>query len=298
MKKKTLKIETVHQCNCCLGNKTLHPLVSVIDLSKANRIDFSIKFNFYSILLIENECDEFMYGRKSHDYSNATLVFLLPGQSLQMDEDKFLPRKGWLLAFHPLLICGSTLGIHIDHYTFFSYRTDEALHLSSREKTKALECLHNIEQELQHTTDRHSKKLISKYIELLSDYCSRFYERQFITRHEIHKPILEKLEIWLDECIQSGKLKGETLPSVESCSAILNISPHYFNDLLRFETGKTIDEYFQSKQIEAAKKMLLDETYPINRIAKALGFPNIHYFSELFLKITGMTPAEYRLSRN
>lgn len=298
MKKKTLKIETVHQCNCCLGNKTLHPLVSVIDLSRSTRIDVSIKFNFYSILLIENERDEFIYGRTPHDYSSATLVFLSPGQSLQTDEDKPLPRKGWLLAFHPLLICGTTLGMHLDHYTFFSYRRDEALHLSSREKTKILECFNNIGQELQHAVDRHSKKLISRHIELLLDYCSRFYERQFITRHEVHKPILDKLEIWLNKYIQSGKLENKTLPSIKSCSAILHLSPDYFNDLLKFETGKTIDEYFQSKQIETAKKMLLDETYHISRIAQTLGFPNTHYFSELFQKITGMTPVEYRLSQN
>lgn len=259
MKKNTLKIETVHQCNCCLGNKTLHPLVSVIDLSKASLTDYSIKFNFYTLLLIENECNEFAFGRKHYDYSNATLTFLSPGQSLQMDNNRPLPRKGWLLAFHPHLIHSTTLGMNIDTYTFFSYRADEALHLSMREKTKAIECLNNIGQELQYAIDRHSKILISRWVELLLDYCSRFYERQFITRSEVNKQIIAKTELLLDAYIQSGKLKSKLLPSSEYCSDLLNLSPHYFNDLLKFETGKAIEEYFQLKRIEVAKNMLLDK---------------------------------------
>lgn len=296
--KKTLKIETVHQCNCCLGNKTLHPLVSAIDLSKANLTDYSIKFNFYTILLIENECNDFINGRKYYDYSNATLLFLSPGQSIQMEESKPLPRNGWLLAFHPHLICGTTLGMNINNYTFFSYRANEALHLSLREKTKAIECFTNIEQELQHAIDRHSKIIISRLIELFLDYCTRFYERQFITRNEVNKQILDKMELLLDEYIQSGKLKSNVLPSAEYCSGILHLSPHYFSDLLKVETGKTIDEYFQFKRIENAKKMLRDMDSSVSRVAEKLGFANVQYFSKLFQKITGVTPDEYRLTQN
>ena len=298
MKKNTLKIDTVHQCNSCMGNKTLHPLVSVIDLSKANLTDYSIKFNFYTILLIENECDEYIYGRKYYDYSNATLVFLSPGQSIELDRKKALPQKGWLLAFHPHLICGTTLDTHINCYTFFSYLPDEALHLSLREKTKIIECLNNIEQELEHAIDRHSKVLISRHIELLLDYCSRFYERQFITRCEANKKILGKMEAMLDEYIQSGKLESKTLPSAEYCSNILSLSPCYFNDLLKFETGKTIELYFQLKRIEVAKSMLLGEVGNISQVAKKLGFPSVQNFSRLFQKMTGIVPGEYRVSQN
>lgn len=296
MKRDLLNIETVHECNCCLGSKTLHPLVSVIDLSKAKLTDYSIKFNFYTILLIENECDVFVYGRKSHDYSNATLVFLSPGQSIKMDESRPLSCSGWLLAFHPHLICDTTLGMNIDHYTFFSYQSNEALHLSQREETKVIECLLNIEQELQHAIDRHSKTLISRHLELLLDYCCRFYERQFITRCEINCELLSQMELLLDKYIQSGKLESKIFPTTKYCANALHLSPHYFSDLLKFETGKTIDEYFQAKRIEAARQMLLSEDSTVSRVAQRLGFPNVHYFSKLFQKITGVLPEEHKLN--
>lgn len=298
MKKETLKIDTVHQCNCCLGNKTLHPLVSVINLSKADLTNYSITFNFYTILLIENECNEFIYGRKNYDYSSATLIFLPPGQSLQMDKNKPLPRKGWLLAFHPHLIYNTTLYTHIEAYTFFGYRPDEALHLSLREKTKTIECLNHIEQELQHAIDNHSRTLISRHIELLLDYCSRFHERQFITRCEANKKIFHKMEALLNEYIQSDKLKNRILPSVEYCADLLGLSSSYFIDLLKFETGKTLDLYFQLKRIEVAKSMLLDKNNNAVQVARELGFPNVQYFSKLFQKMTGTAPNEYRLSQN
>ena len=298
MKKNTLKIDTIHQFNCCLGNKTLHPQISIIDLSKATRTNSSAKVNFYTILLIENESNEYIYGRKYYDYSNATMIFLPPGQFLQIDENKPLPPKGWLLAFHPYLICGTTLDLHINNYSFFAYRTDEALHLSLREKNKAIECLNHIEQELQHDIDRYSKILISRYIELLLDYCSRFYERQFITRCETNKSILCKMEVLLNEYFQSDKLENKTLPSSEYCANILCLSPYYFNDLLKFETGKTLDVYFELKRIEIAKKMLLDKDCNVNQVVKKLGFSSIQYFSKLFQKITGTAPNAYRLNQN
>lgn len=156
----------------------------------------------------------------------------------------------------------------------------------------------NIGDELQHAIDCHSKTLISRYIELLLDYCSRFYERQFITRNEANKVILNKTDILLDEYIQSGGLENSVLPSAEYCSNFLHLSPHYFNDLLLFETGKNIYEYFQQKRLETAKKMLLDKNNTVSIVANKLGYSNVQYFSRLFKKVTGIAPHEYRLSQN
>lgn len=293
-----MKIETVHQCNCCLGCKTLHPLVSAIDLSEAMLMQSIIKFDFYTILLMESQSEHFIYGRQNYDYSNGTMVFLTPGQSIHIEEDSVLPQKGWILAFHPELICGTSLGQNIKNYTFFFYRSKEALQLSIREKQKVLECLGSIRQELQHAIDCHSKTLISRYIELLLDYCSRFYERQFITRCEANKSVIRQTNILLDDYIQFGKLKNGVLPSNEYCADILQLSPHYFRDLLKFETGKSIYEYAQAKRLEAAKKMLLEANTSVGMVADQLGYPNVQYFSQLFKKITGVAPSEYRLSEN
>lgn len=298
MKEKILNLETVHQCNCCMGNKTLHPLVSAIDLSKANLTERTLKFDFYTILLIEGQAEDFMCGRKYYDYSNATMIFLTPGQSINMRENKVSPQKGWLLAFHPTLLYGTSLDEHIDKYTFLFYQLNESLHLSLREKTKAIECIYNIEQELRHAIDCHSKTLISRYIELLLDYCSRFYERQFITRNEVNKMILNQTDNFLVEYIEMGQLKSKGLPSMEYCGEIFHLSPHYFNDLLKIETGKSSDEYFQFKRIEAAKKMLLNGKLSVSQISDQLGFPSVQYFSRLFRKMLGISPNEYQLSQN
>lgn len=298
MKENILNIATVHQCNCCLGNKTLHPLVSVIDLSKADLQQRTLKFDFYTILLLEEETHDFMYGRRYYDYSNATVVFLTPGQSFRADEGMMFSRKGWLLAFHPDLIYHTSLGRHIKDYTFFSYHPMESLHLSLREKNRVIECFNNIGQELQHAIDCHSKTLISRYIELLLDYCSRFYERQFITRNEANKVILQKTERLLDEYISSGRLKNNVYPTDEYCAGILHLSPSYFSDLLKFETGKNLYEYFQLKRMETSKQMLSDKNYTVAMVAKQLGFSNVQYFSCLFKKITGMAPNEYRVGEN
>lgn len=298
MNRKVLNIETVHQCNCCLGCKTLHPLVSIIDLSKANLGQRSIKFDFYAILLIESDANDYIYGRKYYDYSTAALVFLTPGESIKIDKRKILSPKGWLLAFHPDLLRYTSLGKNIKCYSFFFYKLNEALHLSLREKAKAVECLQNIGEELQHAIDCHSKTIISRYIELLLDYCARFYERQFITRCEANKVTVGQTDMLLDEYIQSGKLRNGILPSAEYCAKELQLSAHYLNDLLRFETGKNIDEYFQLKRLEASKKMLTTENTTVSMVVEKLGYANVQSFSRLFKKLTGVAPNEYKFTRN
>lgn len=298
MKENILNIETVHECNCCLGYKTLHPLVSVINLSQANLEQCTIKFDFYTVIMMEGDVEDFLYGRKYYDYSNASLLFLTPGKSIKIDHSELLRRKGWLLAFHPDLLYRTSLGKHIGNYSFFFYKLEEALHLSLREKNKIVDCLHNIGEELEHAIDCHSKTLITRHIELLFDYCTRFYERQFITRCDANKPIIRQTNILLDEYIQSGKLKKGVLPSAEYCADKLRLSTRYFSDLLYFETGQNINEYFEFKRLEASKTMLLTSRNTVSGVAEKLGYPNVQYFSRLFKKITGIAPCDYRLAQN
>lgn len=207
-----LDIKTVYECNRCLGCKTLHPQVSLINLESPNLEQEAVKFEFYAILLIE-DCPDGCYccGRKYYDYSNATMVFLTPGEIFRMSENNTLPNKGYLLAFHPDLLFHTSLDNPIKNYTFFAYHKEEALHLSQRETAKVTCCLENIEDELHHAIDTHSGTILSRHIELLLDYCTRYYERQFITRENKNKAILEKLERLLDEYIISGKLENGQL---------------------------------------------------------------------------------------
>lgn len=297
MKENILHIKTVHQCNCCLGCKTLHPLVNVIDLAQTTPGQQAVKFDFYTVLLLENETEAYLYGRKYYDYSNASVVFFAPGQFLTAEGSGVLPQKGRLLVFHPDLICHTSLGRNIKNYTFFFYRPEEALHLSLREKTKVNECLNNIGEELRHAIDCYSKTLISRHIELLLDYCSRFYERQFITRNEANKEIVGNTDFLIDEYIRSGQLQSG-LPSAAYCAGLLHLSPHYFSDLLKFETGKSLYEYVQQKRLDTSRKLLLDKNNTVSMVAHQLGYANVQYFSCLFKKITGIAPQEYRLSQS
>ena len=294
MKEKILNLKTVHQCNHCMGNKTLHPLVSAIDLSKANLTERTLKFDFYTILLMEGQAEDFICGRKYYDYSNATMIFLTPGQSINMSEDKIFPQKGWLLAFHPTLLCGTSLDEHIDRYTFLFYQLNESLHLSLREKTKAIECICNIEQELKHAIDCHSKTLISRYIELLLDYCSRFYERQFVTREVVNRDLLTNFERILQQYFDSEKTSTIGLPSVQYCAEQMHLSPNYFGDLVKRETGKSAQEYIQLTTIDRAKELLIEGRKSVSEIAYELGFKYPHHLSRLFKKVVGYTPNEYK----
>lgn len=297
--KETLDIRSVYECNRCLGYETLHPQASVINLDHPGLEQHAVKFEFYAVLLIE-ECNDgcCSCGRKYYDYSNATMVFLKPGEIFRMGEAGVLPDKGLLLAFHPDLMYRTSLKSHIKNYTFFFYLKEEALHLSRRETATIICCLENIEEELHHSIDAHTATILSRQIELMLDYCARFYERQFITRENENKSLIKKMEAVLDDYILSGRLRNAVMPTPEYCATKLGLSVPYFNDLLKFETGKTLDEYFQMKRLEIAKKMMLEVNNTPTSVARQLGYPNVQYFSLLFKKITGVAPNEYRHSNN
>lgn len=297
--KETLDIKSVCECNRCLGCRTLHPQASIINLEHPDLEQEAVKFEFYAVLLIE-ECADgcCCCGRKYYDYANATMVFLKPGEVFRMSEAGVLPDKGWLLAFHPDLLYRTSLKNHIKNYTFFSYSKEEALHLSQRETATITCCFENIEEELHHSIDTHTATILSRHIELMLDYCTRFYERQFITRENKNKTVLEELEILLNDYIASGRLIDSILPTSEYCASELGLSVPYFNDLLKFETGKTLDEYFRLKRLEVAKRMLLNTKNTPTIIARQLGYPNVQYFTLLFKRITGVAPSEYHYSQN
>ncbi len=299
------KIDSVNEFNALSNQETLHPLVSVIDFSKTGppatteHKTVRINYGLYSVVLKEVKCGDLRYGRHTYDYQEGTLVFTAPGQVVSFDiSAKAYPPKGYALVFHPDLIHGTSLGRHIRDYTFFSYESNEALHLSKRERKLVLDCFRKIKYELEQSIDKHSKMLIASNIELLLNYCIRFYDRQFITRENVHKGTLEKFEHLLNEYFQTDKPQTTGLPSVSYCAGELNLSVGYFGDLIKKETGKTAQEYIQGKIIDLAKERIFDSNKSVSEIAYELGFKYPQHFTRLFKQWVGQSPNVYRNSLN
>jgi AraC-like DNA-binding protein len=250
------------------------------------------------VLIKDVLCGDIRYGKNTYDYQEGTLIFLAPGQIIGENGDELYQPKGYGIVFHPDLIKGTSLGRHIDDYTFFSYNVNEALHVSERERQLVLDSFSKIRYELEHAVDKHSKILIADNIELLLNYCVRFYDRQFITRDNVHKGILERFESMLNEYFSSDKPQRIGLPSVAYCASEFNLSPNYFGDLIKKETGKSAHEFIQLKLIDEAKERIFDAGKSVSEIAYGLGFKYPQHFSRVFKQYTGVTPQEYRSTAN
>ena len=295
------RFDTVSEFNVLNNHETLHPLVSVVDLSKANPRSWGgektvrINYGLYCIFLKDFKGCDLKYGRNYYDYQEGTLLFVAPGQMIVVETDgQVYQPKGHALVFHPDLIRGTSLAKSIDEYNFFSYNANEALHLSERERQIVLDCFSKIEFELQQNIDKHSKKLFASNIELFLNYCERFYDRQFITRDNANKGILEKFEELLNSYFSSDKPQRFGLPSVAYFAEELYLSANYFGDLIKKETGKSAKEYIQDKIIDVAKNKTFDTDKTVNEIAFELGFKYPQHFTRLFKNRTGFSPNEYR----
>lgn len=290
-----INFSSIKEYNAFNNNETQHPLVSVVNLEKADpRQHRRLRYEFYTIFLKKVYCGDLRYGLGNYDYEEGTLIFLAPGQVIGQNSDEYYQPQGTALVFHPDLITGTSLGKNINDYHFFSYAANEALHLSEQERKIILDCFSKIEYELQHSVDKYSKKLIASNIELFLNYCERFYDRQFITRENVNKGILEKFETLLSSYFSSDNPVNLGLPSVAYCADKLHLSANYFGDLIKKETGKSAQEYIQDKIIAVAKNKIFDSEKNINEIAFELGFKYPQHFSRLFKNRVGYTPNEYR----
>ena len=294
---KILNLDSVDLYNKLYGLETLNPLVSVIDLNKATSSVDLIRLRFINkalYLKLEKACD-IKYGRQTYDYQEGTIVCFAPGQTAETNPttDKVQVNAHGIL-FHPDLLRGTSLGKSIKKYTFFSYEVNEALHLSEEERSIVMDCLKIIRMELEHGVDKHSKTLLVNHIELLLNYCMRFYERQFITRGKTNRDVLTRFENLLDEYFESALAEQDGLPTVKYFADKLCLSSNYFGDMFKKETGKSPQEYIQEKVIELAKERISDTADTVSQIAYSLGFQYPQHFCRLFKKRVGYTPSEYR----
>ncbi len=279
--------------------KPKHPLVAVVDFSRFDeQLDGEVRISadFYSVMFKNYCANNLRYGRRPFDFQEGSLMCVAPRQVLSMDNEvvERADKMGWGLFFHPDLLRGTVLGGKMAEYTYFQYEVSEALHLSDKEKNILNDCIQNIENELLENIDNHSQTLIISNIELLLNYCSRYYGRQFITRKNAHSGVLTQVEAYLRQHFRKGDLQESGLPSVKDLADHVNLSPSYLSDLLRKETGMHAQDHIHYHLIEEAKNILTGTDHSVSEVAYALGFGYPQYFSKLFKKKTGYSPAEYR----
>ncbi len=297
--KPIIQLRQISDLNQFVQSKTKHPLVSVVDFSKVD--DYleegtRISADFYT-LMFKNYCaNHFKYGRQSLDFQDGSLICIAPKQVLLMDTEivKKEDMMGWGLFFHPDLLRGTSLADKMDKYTFFSYDVTEALHLSDKEKQILFDCVQKIETELQENIDAHSQTLIVSNIELLLNYCARYYGRQFITRKNSNSSTVAQVEKLLKAFFKNEKVKESGLPTVKYLADNVHLSASYLSDLLKKETGMNAQDHIHYYLIEEAKNILLNTNHSVSEIAYSLGFEYPQYFSKLFKNKTGTTPMKYR----
>lgn len=289
--------------------KPEHPLVSVVTGFKKDECFTEKKlhsffFNFYCIVLTKDFDGKLKYGRKYYDFDEGVLSFFSPMQVISTDFVKNINTKkdermtGYLLLIHPDFIRNYPLYKTIKNYGFFSYAVNEALHLSKNEETAITTILQNIQREYQSVIDNFSQDVIISYIELLLNYCNRFYNRQFITRRTASNDLLIKLEMLLNEYFDSSQLLDLGLPTVQYIAGKLNVSPSYLSDMLCNLTGQTTQQHIHNHLIEKAKEILVTTNRSVSEIAYQLGFEYPQSFSKLFKSKTKLTPLKFRQSFN
>lgn len=290
-----VKIKSVHDFNERLGVEDRHPHVSVIDFSAyPPRHLFRALLGVYGIYIREDEPQNVIYGCSKYDFLGGTLIAIAPGQ-VSGAEDIGVPvqRKGWALLFDMELLRGTSLARQIHQYTFFSYEVSEALHMQDSEREIIVDCLKKIREEMSGPQDEYSRPILVAYIEVLLNYCQRFYGRQFTTRKAASKDILMRFERILADYFEQGEPYRHGLPNVQTCADRLALSPNYLGDLMKRETGETPHEHIQRYLIERAKKLLTENGKNVSEVAYELGFNYTHHLSRLFKKVTGMSPTEY-----
>lgn len=291
-----VRIDSIDAYNKLYGLETKHPLVTVIDLTKATKVVNHVRMDYdvYALFLKNGTNCTLKYGRQPYDYQEGTVVSFSPGQLIGVDTetDEIAPDVIGLM-FHPDLLHKTPLASKIKEYGFFDYSQREALHLSTDERRILSQCLERIKEEIEHPVDRHTAEIVSSHIQVLLDYITRFYERQFITRRKVNSDILGRFESSLKIYLESGQSR-EGLPTVNQFAEEAHLTPGYFGDLIKKETGKTAQDIIIGHIVERAKHRLADSTDDISIIAYELGFQYPQHFSRMFKRVAGVSPRQFR----
>ncbi|WP_142684920.1 helix-turn-helix domain-containing protein [Chitinophaga polysaccharea] len=292
-------INSIPQLHKILGlPEPEHPLISVNGLIRRDNFEDlngkSVVYNFYSICIKKDFKGKVKYGQTNYDHDSGVLSFFAPGQVTATEITENDGAMGDWLIFHSDLIRSYPLFNKIKEYGFFSYSLSEALHLSAREEQTIEKIWKDIKQEYQSNIDKFSQDVIVSHIDLLLNYCNRFYSRQFITRKKINNDVLSKFEVYLRDYFENEQGLKKGLPAVQYFSEKLFVSTQYLSDLLKSLTGMTTQQHIHNHVVELAKNKLLQSNLSVSEIAYELGFEYPQSFNKLFKNKTGTTPNEFR----
>ncbi|MGM9838057.1 MAG: helix-turn-helix domain-containing protein [Paludibacteraceae bacterium] len=290
-------ISTISEYNSLHGLKTQHPQVAFVEFHEVSSAALGKHtYGFYTLFLKETKGCVINYGQTQYDFDCQTVVSMAPGQVVGYTSVEGVPAHGLGILFHPDFLHGTALEKKMKDYSFFSYASNEALHLSEDEIVIIRSCMRNIQTELQHPIDKHTRGLVIANLELLLDYCMRFYERQFVTRQDMNITALSRFSELLSEYIVSGRTAIDGIPTVKYFADRVHLSSNYFGDMVKAETGKSAQEYIALRLYEHAKRQLAESELTIKEIALQTGFRHPQHFVRFFKKHAGVTPSEYRLS--
>lgn len=288
---------TIQQVNDFYGMPTLHPMVSVLRLDRLETEimrSYKVHYGVYALWLKETKGCNLSYGRTQYDFDVQTVTSFEPGQTVSVEvTDLNIRPRCVALLFHPDFLNRTQLGRNMQRYEFFSYSSTEALHLSEKEVEVFKQVLNMIEMELMHAIDNHTRELIVSNIELLLNYCLRFYDRQFITRQEINHNVVKQFEVLLKDYIKNNA-ESEGLPCVKYFADKCCLTPGYFGQLVKTETGRTAKDFINDMILAKAKEYLCNDMLSVKQVSAQLGFEYPQHFVRFFKQRTGLTPSEYR----
>lgn len=278
-----------------------HPLITLLDTREEkinlSRLPVSYVTTLYKISFINKLGGKFRYGQGFYDFDEGSMVFTAPNQIVGSTKI-YKGNEGYSLIFHQDFLHGYPLAAKIKQYGFFSYASNEALHLSEQERATVSSIFGIIQEELDSRIDDFSQEVVIAQIELLLSYAKRFYKRQFLTRQSANSDLLQQLEEVLNNYFREGKPVNQGLPTVQYLSEQLNYTPNYLSDMLRSLTGLNAQQHIHEKLIEKAKELLSTTPLTISEIAYQLGFEHSQSFSRLFKNITRQSPVQFRTSFN
>ncbi len=296
---KIIKVDSIEKYNELYGVPTRHPLVSVVDAQTCAVMPSHITLNYgiYAVFLKNVKCGDLRYGLQEYDFQAGTVVCFAPGQVVEISRYDGVRPESLGVLFHPDFIHGTSLGRHIKEYSFFSYTSKEALHVSDMEEALFRTNLENVRQLLDTPSDKYTDRLIINIIELILNNCLLCYDRQFATRSEGNKNVLVRFESLIEEYLHGDKPRTEGFPTVKYFADQTGLSPNYFGDLIKKETGETAQFYIRSKLLDAVKETLLSTDLSVKEIAYRFGFNYPQHLSRLFKKNTGLTLSQYKARR-